>query len=288
MNSVKIRDILPLNLIQTAEMLDKMSGSYLRQIGALSLAPTDVYRVLGISNEFLNSLKNVNTIKLKDVFPQELLSKMASYTDFLKSSGLVFSKYKDPYDDIFVKFQKSLKELDPNIKKDLMYTAEQSFIFEKNLTEEEPLSRVLDEFESISSPDGIKEFCHNHPIIMILIAWFVNFMLNNIAQPVWDHYEEIFMSRGDERIISKAAVKEEFRRFDIRDDLVEKFRYVKAATLNVRESHGMRSRVIGKLHFEDSVEVLFKREKWVKIRYKNSHGDFIEGWVYSKYVAKFK
>ena len=68
---------------------------------------------------------------------------------------------------------------------------------------------------------------------------------------------------------------------------LENFRYVSVYTLNVRVKNERRSMKIGELHLGYSVLLRDRRKDWSLIYYKNKEVE-IKGWVFSRYLKKFR
>jgi len=67
------------------------------------------------------------------------------------------------------------------------------------------------------------------------------------------------------------------------------FRYVSADILNVRQINKNNSKLIGYLYFAQVVVVLEKQKNWTRVKWVDETGEnSIEGWVFSRYLKKFK
>ncbi|NMA74560.1 MAG: SH3 domain-containing protein [Bacteroidales bacterium] len=59
--------------------------------------------------------------------------------------------------------------------------------------------------------------------------------------------------------------------------------------LKVYKSNKVKSPVVYELEFGQIVKVLHKSRKWTLIEYENDEDEvIIQGWVFSRYVKKFK
>jgi hypothetical protein len=118
-----------------------------------------------------------------------------------------------------------------------------------------------------------------YPLIIVIIGSFLN--------PVADHYAKsrIF---NDKRALAK-QVSSSLMTSDFDKNIINSFRYVSADILKVRYAATQKSKVIGYLNFGHAVLVLERKKNWTLIEWKDSEAEVqITGWVFSRYLSKFK
>jgi Bacterial SH3 domain len=71
--------------------------------------------------------------------------------------------------------------------------------------------------------------------------------------------------------------------------ILSDYRFVTASVLKVRRGNSQKSQLIGKLYFGSFVKIIQKKRSWTLIEWKDQNGDSeIRGWVFSRYLRKFR
>ena len=118
-----------------------------------------------------------------------------------------------------------------------------------------------------------------YPLIVAIIASFIN--------PVVNHHVTSYID-SDKRSLSK-QIKNNVRLSITDDNILSAFRYVSADILNVRNAASQKSETIGYLRFGYTVIVIDRKKSWTLIEWSDPDSDVqITGWVFSRYLAKFK
>jgi len=121
--------------------------------------------------------------------------------------------------------------------------------------------------------------------LYVLLPYFVSAIAGLNAPLHEDLWKEF---RGTPRPGAKSEVRSIARdRFPSAD--LSDHRFVSATGLNVRETSNSRAEVVGQLKFGTTVKLLDKRKDWSFIEFWSESEEKINvGWVYSRYLAKFK
>jgi len=118
------------------------------------------------------------------------------------------------------------------------------------------------------------------PIVLCLIFSFVN--------PIADFYVKSSLSNDEKKVVSKVIN-------DVALDsvtskiMLSQFRYVTADILRVRNGKRTNSQLIGYLYFGNVVEIVEKKKNWTRVKWVDDTGKTsLEGWVFTRYLKKFK
>ena len=74
---------------------------------------------------------------------------------------------------------------------------------------------------------------------------------------------------------------------DVRDELLKVYGYVSTDSLIMRQSNKVRSRAVHILKFGQVIKVIHKDRNWTLVEYESDE-DVIRGWVFTRYISKFK
>lgn len=74
---------------------------------------------------------------------------------------------------------------------------------------------------------------------------------------------------------------------DVRDELLKVYGYVSTDSLIMRQSNKVKSRAVHTLNFGQVIKVIHKDRNWTLVEYE-SNEDVIRGWVFTRYISKFK
>lgn len=145
---------------------------------------------------------------------------------------------------------------------------------------EESINNLVNEIRNQKDPLTQKILiCFVYPLIIIVMASFIN--------PVVDHHVKSYLN-SDKRALTKELKANVNATIDNKD-VLSSLRYVSADVLNVRVSAAVKSETIGYLRFSSTVLVIEKRKNWTLIEWHAPETDAqITGWVFSRYLAKFR
>ncbi|AWY00455.1 hypothetical protein A8139_10920 [Marinomonas primoryensis] len=151
---------------------------------------------------------------------------------------------------------------------------------EKSNSLEESINNLINEIRSQKDPLTQRILiCFVYPLIIIVIASFIN--------PIVDHHVKSYLN-SDKRMLAK-ELKANVNSVIDNNDVLSSLRYISADTLNVRASGSVKSETIGYLRFSSTVFVIEKQKSWTLIEWNDPETDAqITGWVFSRYLAKFR
>ena len=158
-------------------------------------------------------------------------------------------------------------------------------VFQKSSLEgtgslEESINNLVNEIRNQKDPLTQKILVYFvYPLIIIVIASFIN--------PVVDHHVKSYLN-ADKRALAK-ELKANVNATVDNKGVLNSLRYVSDDVLNVRTSAAVKSETIGYLRFSSTVLVIEKRKNWTLIEWHDPETDAqIIGWVFSRYLAKFR
>ena len=145
---------------------------------------------------------------------------------------------------------------------------------------EEAINNLVNEIHKQKDPLSQRILiCFIYPLIIIVIASFLN--------PIVDHNVKSYLN-SDKRAMEKELKTNANSVIDDKDLLLS-LKYVSVDVLNVRASASVKSKPIGYLYFSSTVLVIEKRKNWTLIEWREPEtGAEITGWVFSRYLAKFR
>jgi len=74
---------------------------------------------------------------------------------------------------------------------------------------------------------------------------------------------------------------------DVKDELIKTYGYVSTDSLIMRQSNKVKSRALHTLEFGQVVKIVHKDRNWTLVEYETDE-DVIRGWVFTRYISKFK
>ena len=111
-------------------------------------------------------------------------------------------------------------------------------------------------------------------------------LLVNLASPYVDEYlvkHDYLPKREAVKAINQNVTRQ------IPVELLQDFRFVKARELNVRVSPSRKSPRIGFVYFGEVLRVIKAKKNWTLVERQSEDGEvLIRGWVYTRYLDKFK
>lgn len=112
-------------------------------------------------------------------------------------------------------------------------------------------------------------------------------LMSVVLAPIADHYIKKHLSESPQE--SSKAIQT--RAADAVGDLVQlaEYRYVSAQRLKVRDNPRVNSPAVAELQFGQAVRVIEKRNDFALVAWSSPDGSaHVRGWVFSRYLTKFK
>jgi hypothetical protein len=129
-----------------------------------------------------------------------------------------------------------------------------------------------------------KQIAKQHPIITKIIIHLLIPVLISIFTMKYFSENIHFDKTNIIRSIKKEAITS-----IVDKNLLREYRFVTATTLNVRVNHSTHSVCVGKLYFGQLVHIIQKKRNWTLIEYLKKDDEFyIRGWVFTRYIERFK
>ncbi|MDR7121600.1 SH3 domain-containing protein [Rheinheimera soli] len=233
---------------------------------------------------------------------------MASMTDPLKEFRASIAAIQNPFKEFSTSYAnisalKFLKDMALEIGNDLSFEQDGVVSLASKrmaVSELQDLSYQVIQESSLEPSDTLEESLNNlieeirsqkDPVTQKLLMWFIYplivAVIVSVINPFVDHHVKSYLNE-DKRALSKKI--ESTLGSSVGDRAVLKdFRYVSADVLNVRYSSSQKSETIGYLYFGYAVIVIDRQKSWTLVEWNDPDSEVrITGWVFSRYLAKFK
>jgi len=164
---------------------------------------------------------------------------------------------------------------------------------------------VIDFNDGVSFQEQIAEFINRfktkNPILAILIIIFVfspvqasiNDAMRDLVKGVTTPIIEQAQT-NDYKVIEKNMKVEvnntliiNVESKDVRDEFLKIYGYVSTDKLIMRQTNKVKSRALLTLEFGQVVRIIYKDRNWTLVEYESDE-DVIQGWVFTRYISKFK
>ncbi|NDL68716.1 SH3 domain-containing protein [Anaerotalea alkaliphila] len=166
-------------------------------------------------------------------------------------------------------------------------------------------SAVIDLNDGVSFQEQIAEFINRfktkNPVLAILIVMFVfspvqaaindavRDLVKGVTTPIIEQAQT-----NDYKVIEKNMKIEvnntliiNVESKDVRDEFMKIYGYVSTEKLVMRQTNKVKSNAIHTLEFGQIVRIIHKDRNWTLVEYE-SEGEPIQGWVFTRYISKFK
>lgn len=127
-----------------------------------------------------------------------------------------------------------------------------------------------------------------HPIIRFIILYFmISFFVNIYSSHFTTSPTNNYQFIQNKNVYIK-VIQAQPQKMGIQCDNIKKYRFVHADYLLVREGNTTKAKVIGKIYFGQLVEIVYKNKNWTFIRWEDREEDVHEGWVFTRYLKRFR
>ncbi|MDF1763002.1 MAG: SH3 domain-containing protein [Oleibacter sp.] len=232
---------------------------------------------------------------------------MAAMTDPLKEFRESIAAIQNPFKDLSTAIASIdslslLKDIALDVGHNLSFQADGRISFESKrlaISELQSLSYQVIHDSSVEPSGSLEESLNNlideiraqkDPAIQKLLMWFICpliiAVIVSFLNPVVDYHVKSYLNE-DKRSLSKKIESKVAASVD--DSVLTDFRYVSADVLNVRYSASRKTETVGYLHFGYAVIVIDRQKSWTLVEWSAPESEIrIRGWVFSRYLAKFK
>ena len=126
------------------------------------------------------------------------------------------------------------------------------------------------------------------PLAILILHLLLPFIISTASSITVLSYQDelIKLFNRDKRIISKEINHSVTQEFSV-SQLVE-YRFVYADILKVRSGSSKRHAIIDEVYLGQIVRVKMKGRRWSQIEYLDKESQTREGWVFARYIKKFK
>jgi len=205
--------------------------------------------------------------------------------------------------DIF-KISSELKEVYENLSDDEIIVQDgKTIVYDGQPYDISEIRKVVDEsleaagffddrvtrkdFAKLSKEIKKSKETHFQKIIWIFICIFLSSIFGNPIETKLDELSNRFYKSNRAKITKH--IKNEIPKLIEDETLLGHMRLVTDRVLNVRRRNYQRSLLLGKLYLGEIVFVIEKKKNWTLIQWQDEDNDlFIRGWVFSRYLKKFK
>ncbi|KAF0220197.1 MAG: hypothetical protein FD174_1436 [Geobacteraceae bacterium] len=135
-----------------------------------------------------------------------------------------------------------------------------------------------------------ESFGNRHPIIRfimlsIALSMIIGIYINNRT----DSSDKIIKYIDHQNAVLLKELKREIKKQQIQPQVINCYRVVSSRLLTVKSSNSRDSQTVGNLYFGQVVEIVEKKRHWSLVEYHNDSDEIcIRGWVYTRYLDKFK
>ncbi|GEC88140.1 SH3 domain-containing protein [Brevibacillus brevis] len=120
-------------------------------------------------------------------------------------------------------------------------------------------------------------------VILSIVLNLVSSMIFWVFQPALDEYRKTIQNKPQSIKQIKSAVSQS----EISKEALVDYRFVSADTLSVRQKPSSKSSKLSTLYFGTFIRVVETRKDWSLVEW-TSDDTLIRGWVFSRYLEKFK
>lgn len=158
------------------------------------------------------------------------------------------------------------------------------------------VSKCIEESITNSTTDSIEGTINNYlevaakqnPLVTKILVYIILPIIINIFTGGLSPQDTQTTIKQNNTIIIK-SIKNEVRKSLPSQEIISMYRFVSCKHLKVMEGNSTKSRSLGKLSFGQVVTIVTKKRNWTLVEYrKDESGVIIKGWVFTRYLEKFK
>ncbi|MFT9486553.1 MAG: SH3 domain-containing protein [Tepidibacillus sp.] len=148
----------------------------------------------------------------------------------------------------------------------------------------------------------LEKFKKANPVIFLLLYFF-------ILSPLQAAYNDAVMkllTTNTKPIVAEVSTSEtktieknikievnntlniNFDSNEIKQQILNQYRYVSTDALIIRKDKSVNSKALYTLEFGQVVRLLYKNKNWTLIEYVDEDDNIIQGWVFTRYISRFK
>lgn len=272
---VKDLDMLPVQALRIglSDYQEKISNMMKLQVKALDMSPIIQALRIGINDyqEKIGSLMQLQAKALDLNAVPSLLEKIIA----IQENALL-----------------ELNKLDCSITDRTIDTSEKTF----NITEiQDEINSCLENSSFLSKEiecekriaTFVRRIASQHPIISFIISTFLISIITGVCANIY--YSKFISSsyQTQDKNLYIKIIQTQPKRMKIQNEILKNYRFVSADCLLVRESCSKKARVINKIYCGQLVEIIYKDKSWTLIKWRDEENVY-KGWVFSRYLKKFK
>jgi uncharacterized protein YgiM (DUF1202 family) len=112
-------------------------------------------------------------------------------------------------------------------------------------------------------------------------------MLNNISANLITPYVQKYLQT--ENLSDKEKIKK-IKKVKIENSIIEinQLRFITGNNVRLRSGPSTRTEILDELSLGQVVTVISKKRNWIEVEYEYDEGEYLRGWVFTTYTAKFK
>ena len=153
---------------------------------------------------------------------------------------------------------------------------------------------IKDDLEGISSSNSTKSFndyfeklpAYVQFIMIYIFMQIITPQINSIsANLLTPHVESFLSSSQSEDRIKIKSIKEIAYQTTIETNSL---RFITGNNVRLRSDSSTNSNILDELQLGQIVTILSKEKNWVEVQYSYVNGEFMQGWVFTRYTSRFK
>lgn len=163
----------------------------------------------------------------------------------------------------------------------------------REILEESGLTKLSDSldksFEKMFAQISELKDSRLRKFIFDLLSKMVITFLFFIITPKLQVYYDAFFEQNRNIVVKRIGHLGQNLPTEKKEEIVKNYRFVTAKTLLVRNKPSQQSQILGRLYFGQVVNIVQKNRNWTLISWQDEQsGLSIRGWVFTRYIKKFR